>query len=396
MILACERPTVVITGADTPTGLTTARALNGLRVEVIGVAADLSAATCQSVVWDKILCVNGNASKQVEELLVLGNDISNPSKTVLLFSQDTHVIEAGLRLDALKKYFIVPLPDFDVIDLFMDKTKFHQFSTERHFCVPKSEVIESTEQLKKILKKGISPSILKPMVRLPSWDQVEKNKKFFSVNCYDDLNELIKRDDLFNIAKSYVYQRWIEGGDDDIYFVLFSVGKNNNILTEKCGRKIWQWPPLGGSTALCITYYDKNLIDFAREVILAKKIEGLVSVEFKLDKLSNNYYITEPTVGRNDYQSGLYNFSKNNPTRSLIKNLLDINEDSVALNEKEKSLWVDEISVLRYIRYNKPLWSLLKLIKEFLFVGRVQFVALDLRDLKPIKVMLSSLKWNSR
>ncbi|MCH8505572.1 MAG: hypothetical protein LAT50_14785 [Ectothiorhodospiraceae bacterium] len=66
-----KKHTVIITGADTPTGLTTARALRQLPVHCIGITARPDAPICHSRAWDELVHAEADANGQIAELLAL-------------------------------------------------------------------------------------------------------------------------------------------------------------------------------------------------------------------------------------------------------------------------------------------------------------------------------------
>lgn len=392
------RPAVFITGADSPTGLTTARALRGLDLDIIGLAQNLSAPTCSSNIWDKVLVVSGNPEQQVDQLLEWGKDRCAPGQTILLFAQDAMVIAASRRLEELRRYFQVPIPESDVVDYLMDKTRFHAWALEHGFSVPQSEVVSSDDDIVGVADGFSYPAILKPMVRTAVWDERHVNRKFFSVRDADELKSLLEEEKPFQVSDRYILQQWIDGGDSDVLFVLFAVAPDGRILRRVGGQKVWQWPPLGGSTALCQSCFDPNLLAEAERVILQSGLIGLASVEFKCEPSTGRLYITEPTVGRNDYQSGLGNDPHDNPTRALVCELLgwDDHPQRAHAATVRRAAWIDEVSCLRRARYmglRKSVWQFLKVLvrnsdKRILWGGR--------RDWSPFRQAVATLSWGKR
>ena len=397
------RPAVFITGADSPTGLTTARALNGMPLDIVGVAQNLSAPTCQSKIWDKILFIPGDASQQIDELLLLGRERNRPTETVMLFSQDSLVIEASNRIDELREYFQVPIPEADIVNVLMDKTEFHHWATRHGFSIPFSLIAESENDVLEVAKEFEYPCILKPLVRTPKWDECYPNQKFYSIESYQELLKVFHSEDPFSVCERYLLQQWIPGSDDNVLFVLFVVATNGKILKRVGGQKIWQWPPLGGSTALCRTCNDPKMLEEAEAVIKQSGVIGLASVEFKRHPVSKTLFITEPTVGRNDYQSGLACGTDRNPTRLLVESILggpQLNSNgstaSVERNEDYTAIWIDEISCLRRIRYLGVIRSILQLLKVLKVGPKFRFLWWQPSDWQPLKQSFSSLTWSRR
>lgn len=398
-----SRPAVLITGADSPTGLTTARCLSGLDVDIVGVTHNLSAPTCQSAVWDKILFMSPGPDQQIDELLQYGRDRCAPGQSILLFSQDAMVISASRRLDELRRYFIVPIPDRQTVDVLMDKTLFHRWASQHGFSVPQSIVAEGPEVLVESGRAFSYPAILKPMVRTQAWDSRYANQKFFSIDSYQSLLDTLDNEKPFAVSERYVFQQWIPGGDADVLFVLFAIAPDGAILSRVGGQKIWQWPPLGGSTALCKTYSDQALLSEAESIIRQSGVIGLASVEFKRDPDTQILYITEPTVGRNDYQSGIGIQADESPTRALIAHLLGLAAGTAVVsraNPKDMTppgrVWIDEVSCLRRMRYLGILKSIRPLVRALVFSSQRRLLWGARDDWKPLKQALSALSWGRK
>lgn len=384
-----ELPYVIITGADTPTGLTTARALRGLPVKVYGIFQNREAPSIQSRHWDRLLFLPGSSDKQLDTLLEQAREGEFPGRPLLLFSQDSHVISAWARLEELDRYFIVPIPPQMEGEIMMDKTRFHQWALENEVDVPRSEIVASLDGLIGLAADLSFPCILKPLVRTSAWDSEHKNKKFFFLNSEKELNELVRSSDPFRLSDRYILQEWIPGGDTEVFFVLFAFDENGVVLAEHAGQKIWQWPPLGGSTAVCRLIEEPALISLARSIANRLKMTGLGSVEFKRDPRTGKFLVTEPTVGRNDYQSGVALNYENNPTAALVKKYLGHEYEGRSTKKtRANCIWIDELSTYRYAKSMGFVRAGIRLIRTLGVARYFQFLYFDWQDTKPFRVHL--------
>tara|TARA_R110000850_G_scaffold264954_2_gene394290 strand:- start:7378 stop:8568 length:1191 start_codon:yes stop_codon:yes gene_type:complete len=387
-----EFPCVIITGADTPTGLTTARALRGLPVTVNGIFQNAEAPSIQSRHWDRLLHLPGSSDEQLDTLIKMAEGEEFPGRPLLLFSQDGHVISAWARLEELDRYFTVPIPPQGEGEIMMDKTLFHQWALGNEVDVPKSEIVTSLDDLI-CLAVGLSfPCILKPQVRTSAWDKVHKNQKFFLLNSEKDLHEFVRSSDPFRLSDCYILQEWIPGGDTEVFFVLFAFDESGVMLAECAGQKIWQWPPLTGSTAICRLIDEPQLMALARTIAMRLKMTGLGSIEFKRDPRTGKFLVTEPTVGRNDYQSGMALSYENNPTAALVKIYLGLGKDGgFAKKTKASCVWVDELSAYRCAKSMGLLKAGSQLIKVLGHTRHFQFLYFDRRDTKPFRAQLKKV-----
>jgi D-aspartate ligase len=382
-------PCVIITGADTPTGLSTARALRSLPVTVYGIFQYRAAPSIQSKHWDRLLHVPGSPDEQLDTLIKKAEEAEFSGRPLLLFSQDSHVISAWARLEELERHFIVPIPPQMEGEIMMDKTRFHRWALENEVDVPQSEIVARLDGLISLAADLSFPCILKPRVRTSSWDSVHKNQKFFLLNSEKELHEFVRSSDPFRFSDSYILQEWIPGGDTEVFFVLFAFDENGVMLAECAGQKIWQWPPLSGSTAICRLTEDPQLMTLARAIAGRLKMTGLGSIEFKRDPRTGKFLVTEPTVGRNDYQSGVALSCENNPTVALVKKYLGLGEGhAFAKKTKGNCVWVDELSAYRYAKSMGLFKASAQLIRTLGHTCHFQFLYFDRLDSKPFRAQL--------
>jgi len=356
---------VIVTGADTPTGLTTVRALRGLPVEVVGVLQEPGAAAAQSCYWSRTICIPGEALEQLGELVDRAKVGEFGDRCVLLFTQDSHVMAALEWLEVLREYFIVPLPARENGEIMMDKTRFHHWAMENDIEVPKAFIADDAQSVDQAIEKITFPCILKPLVRMEKWDSTFSSRKFFYLESVESFKKLIEDIDPFEYSERFILQEWVPGGDSEVYFVLFSFDADGKRLVRIGGRKLWQWAPLRGSTAVCQLWHDRALLEQAERIAKKLGMVGLGSIEFKRDHRSGKYFVTEPTVGRNDYQSDVATLMSTNPTEILVRTCLGIEDEikSGSLEGKHRrGLWVDELSVYRYLKEEGGFRSFFKLI----------------------------------
>lgn len=81
--------TVVITGADHPTGLGTARCLKRLNVEIIGLYSNEMSFCCSSNCWDKLVYYK-DRTEIYDVLISLGRSIDGQ---IILFPTQDHVVK---------------------------------------------------------------------------------------------------------------------------------------------------------------------------------------------------------------------------------------------------------------------------------------------------------------
>jgi len=386
-----DTPVIFIMGADTLTGLTTARSLKKLPIQIVGLYERSDSITLASNSWDVLFGVPKEILEQFDELVKIKQSHYDSQKAVLLFTGDDQVIAYWKYEEKLDNIFIVPVMNSKEGRFLMDKTLFHEWAVKENVPVPHSLPLNKKEDIKVAKTFSYFPCILKPMVRGKSWNTRYPNNKILKFNSSFELSNFLDLEDIFNFSDSYILQKWIEGGDSDIYFVLYAHDLKGNLLGKLGGRKILQWPPLEGSTAICEIYNDKSLINTADLITEKTKLVGLNSLEFKKDSIDGKFYMTEPTVGRNDYQSGLSMLAAPVLTEKLIHSVVGWNNiKSYSPLPLKEGLWIDEISLIRYLK-EKNSWFIFKVIAlVFKKKLRLSFLLLSVNDWRPFAKLFFS------
>jgi predicted ATP-grasp superfamily ATP-dependent carboligase len=332
-----NKQVVLITGAHLQTGCCTARSLVGVDAQIIGLSANPYSRFSTSRFWDRIVTVDQSMAAHLDKLIDLGK--SAPDKMTLFAAQDEVVQLMSANRDELGKYYNFVLPDQAMVDLMMDKTIFHPWAAERGFLVPESHIVESATELDHVLNTIQYPIILKPLYRTKKWmERSHGNKVYLLANRsqVDDIDF-----DLLDAAPKLLLQQFVPGGDGNVHFCLLYMDRDGAELGHYTGRKVLQWPHLTGSTAIGIGTVNERVHQLASEIMAQTGHRGLGSVEFKLSDEDGQYYITEPTVGRNNYQSYLAVAGGVNLTQIAYYDIIG-QRPPVNLCNPKLSVWMDE------------------------------------------------------
>jgi predicted ATP-grasp superfamily ATP-dependent carboligase len=338
---------VVITGADSATGLGTARALRGVDAEIIGLYKNRQSRYCKSNRWDRLVPVeDGSVECYYDTLISLGK--SNQGKAILFPTQDGVVELVSNMRDSLYEYYNFVFPEKDIVDMLMDKTKFHGWATENHFPVPESYIATSKSELDAILETIQYPVIIKPLYRTAEWDKISPVHKVFKL---DDKNDVDKINfNAFTVTPKLIVQKWIPGDDSCVLFCLAYYNRNSDELGFYTGKKILQHPIETGSTAISIGIDDPFLHDLTTRLFKEVNYKGLGSVEVKVNRNNNMYYITEPTVGRNDLQSNTALAGGINLTKIAYYDALWRTCPQIFVKRKS-AIWIEEYGALQSSLY---------------------------------------------
>jgi len=386
------QPIVVITGADTPTGLTTVRSLRGHPVECWGVAEEINAASCKSRYWRLIEILQGSPADQVRCLVELGCKAFRKSgkKPLLLFSQDEWVLRASYHRDMLNEAFTMVIPDHQRLVRLMDKTLFYEWAVRRNYPLPLSVKADNKDDLCHAASSLHPPFVVKPMVRSKKWDDVYVNRKIIKCTDSKDVTRLQENaESLLELSSSYILQEWIAGNDEGVVFCLLCADEDGQMLDVFAGKKLWQWPPLEGSTAVCTNFVCPEIESISIDLMMNAGFKGLGSLEFKFNNNCRKYQITEPTIGRNDYQSFIAVCAGHNLTGKLVESVFSM--PAIKKNHSKNAVWVDELAAYERARVEKR--GFLKLLSWMVrnVLSRKCFLFTDFRDMKPALARMREL-----
>ena len=371
---------VIITGADHPTGLGTARAIaTTAHCQIIGLCRQHSPC-CRSKHWDELIKVN-NDHDIIDLLILLGK--KQDRKTALFMSQDSVVKTVSEQRELLQEHYLFHLPPREVVDVFLDKVLFHQWALKHGFCVPASNSCKSREELEDSLKEIRFPVIVKPNEKTESWHKASPLHKAFRLNNRQEFNHLPI--DLFRAAPEVIVQQWIPGGDSCVYFCLVYYDKSSTMLASYTGRKLFQWPRTCGSTAAAIGVENPKLSYLTERLFNSAGCQGLASLEFKRSDLDGQFYIIEPTIGRNDLQSNLALAGGTNLTALALADILNEQTPNI---KKRKAAWICEEQLLDAVRASRKDGSLRMKNLFRLLKANVAFAHFSMADPLPALTLL--------
>lgn len=352
---------ILITGADHPTGLGTARALHASGLYLMGACSQKSSPCAKSNMWQELIETPKDRINWQSFLTRIAGKYKE--KIILLPSQDQAVKAVSDNRALLENDYDFILPDKEVVDLLLDKAMFQDWAESEQLPVPETKIVENEPELHKAFDKIKYPLILKPNVKTDSWEKKFGLDKTFVLNDQGDAEKIVF--DLFEFCPQLVVQKYIPGDDSHVYFCLELFDRDNKEIGYFSGRKILQWPPLKGSTAIAVAERNEKIHEMTKKIFEKLRLKGLGSIEYKKNPLDQRYYIIEPTVGRNDLQSNLSVAAGINLSLMIVKAITQDKKLSTIPNHRgsnNKSMWVEENGAFDAIRASEV--DAVKVLKE--------------------------------
>jgi D-aspartate ligase len=293
-------PPAVIVGFEL-NGLGVARALRRHGVECIGLAGPLPHPAWKTNTCKVVSCTEWSAQAVLTKLAEIARAYAR--KLPLLITKEAAVRWISDARDELRGSYEFLLPEKSLVDTLLDKAAFAQLSAREGWPVPRTWQIQSRDDLLSALPSIPFPCILKPKTHTTVFGDRSPRKAFKLSNA----DELVRTYDMAaQWTHSFVLQEWIRGGDDRIAFCLTYVGRDGSPQAVFAGRKLRQFPPECGNTALCEpapSSWREPLCSLTEQVWRSTDFRGLGSIEYKMRLESDQPVIMEPTVGRTNYQN---------------------------------------------------------------------------------------------
>jgi len=294
-----SEPGAVVVGLN-PTGLGLVRSLGRRGTPVLAVVSDLRNACVGTRYCEKVYCPDIEGPELIDTLRAIGAAVD--AAPVLLLSRDLCVSRVSEQREALEGYYKFLLPGKETVAMLLNKRLFGAYAMENGFPVPATFCAGDEAGLRRVATQVTYPCILKPVFRNSRWE-ASSVPKAFTAESGDELVNLYRR--IAPLQNEVLVQEWIPGPDSEIYFCLLSFNAAGKPLVHFEGRKLFQWMPACGNTAVA----ENTVCDVVRDVSVrlfeAVGFKGMGSVEFKRDPRDGRFKITEPTVGRPNLQSDL-------------------------------------------------------------------------------------------
>jgi D-aspartate ligase len=283
-------------------GLGVARALARHHIPVIGLAGpswtpSCATKTCTEIVYNRSWTQAG----VVEDLRSIARRLDH--KSPLIITKDEPVLWISEARSELDDSFELNLPDHDVVQLLMNKTRFHEVCVAKGWPVPRTWKAKSKDELASALSEIEYPCILKPQVKNRAFRRFSAHKAFV---VRDERQLLRAYETVAQWEPEVVVQEWIPGGDGSIAFCLSYHDRQGMPAAQFAGRKLRQWPIRCGNTAIAepapAEWVDR-LLTVTQTIWDDVGFRGIGSIEYKIAPGTQRPVIMEPTVGRTNYQN---------------------------------------------------------------------------------------------
>lgn len=252
------------------------------------------------------LCTAYNASQTlitsnyVDEVLYIEDDFESEyintikewyqqyefaKKPILYFTTDDSCFYINENREWFEENFVLCLPSSEIIKNYTEKGLAEVDASNAGLIVPKTQIIDTTEDINKVASCFSFPVIIKPRA---TYLKATIDFKIKVINNIDEF--VIETVDIINQGNTLLCQEYIPGEDDAIHYYLFYRGKNDHIY-ENMGRKTLQSTSRGGDMVKGIVEYNSRLSKTCHDFLNKIDYKGIGGIEFK--KYNGKYYFIE-------------------------------------------------------------------------------------------------------
>jgi predicted ATP-grasp superfamily ATP-dependent carboligase len=297
---------------------------------------------------------------------------------LILETADSTAVALSKNKEILSKHYRIATPDWDVLNIFVEKEKTYALAKQHDIPHPKSIPLFRLEDL-----KGIS-GFLYPCILKPIRSSAFTNKfhvKNFEINSDRELKEKLKL--CLDAGLSMILQEIIPGPDDNLYKMQGYVNSQGKLVGRFFYRKLRQHPPQFGIARVGIST-DRNpeVERLTEELLTRSNYRGYFSNEFKLDPRDNQLKLIENNCRMP--RSGMLAIACGINFPWLIYQDLVLNEQLDVTHYKIGTYWIDFGTDLydSLFRRKQEEIRLRDYIGPYLARDKV-FSDLNFKDLKP-------------
>jgi len=277
------------------TGLGIARNLGKYGIPVVGISNNNFAPGNFSRYCDGL--VGPDLQKEPEKMLdfLISVGKSESRQGILFPTSDFDINFINNYRDTLEKYFVLPQPSHEELDLIFNKYRLTETAAYYGIPTPWALKVSSIRELEKNKNNLTFPLVAKAIYsnqwRLPGPSAVVGYRKGFIFHNFKDLMKFYKRIAVYQ--RDLLLQEWVSGKDSNYFVMGTYFNRKSECLGAFTAKKTLQFPPDIGLGCIYKTIKNNEILSLGKKLLNALKFKGLAELEFKFDKDSHEYKLIE-------------------------------------------------------------------------------------------------------
>lgn len=193
------------------------------------------------------------------------------------YTSNQKIIE---KKEYLEKYVHIPVVNKDQFNIAGSKEKSIKLVEKLDIPVPKTIIINSKNDLKKI---SLFPQVIKTSMDMGTVQYANNYKDL--VQKYEYMYQQ------YGFKKgNFICQEYIPGKNGYGFYGFYW---NGELIDFYIHERIHMYPRLGGASTLAKTIFNEKLFKYGKKILDNLKWHGVAMVEFKQHSINNKYYFIE-------------------------------------------------------------------------------------------------------
>jgi predicted ATP-grasp superfamily ATP-dependent carboligase len=306
-------------------------------------------------------------------------------KPILYFTTDTSCYYIDNEREWFEERFEMSLPSSEIIKTYTQKGLAEVSALEAGLTVPKTQIVDTKEDIDKVINSFSFPIILKPRA---TYLKANIGFKIKVINTKEEF--LLETTNLIHQNNTLLCQEFIPGGNNTSFYYLFYRG-SNGVINENIGRKTLQSTPNGGIMVKGLVEYNSELSKICRDFLNKIDYKGIGGIEFK--KYNEKFYFIEMSTRL----EGFYKIAEisNSPLSLLSYYDLshNIKKRDALLNSKQNDgmMYMDFIPTLVTKVKSRKYISFIGDVFNAIFSPKTKLNVFSMSDPKPFFLTLKNL-----
>jgi D-aspartate ligase len=321
----------------------------------------------------------------IECLLATGKSLG--TKAVLFPVSDHDMALVSKYRTLLQRCYRLLMPSEDMLETLLNKERFYEFANHECLPIPRTFMPRDPMDIAEVGRQVRYPCIIKPSWRTEEWIRRYGNTKVFRCESPAKLTRQFSQ--VFCYFDKLIVQEIVTGSETNIVCSFTYLDGRSEPLGMFLCRKVRQFPPYFGNTALAEATVVPEVEELTRRICKQLALVGYVSIEFKCDPRDNAYKILEITPARINRQAGLADVCGMNIPYLWYSYLLGLNV-KVEISDRPYC-WASEVNEARSagFYFKKKEWTVRSWLKSYRNVRRWEVFARD--DILPFLALMLSV-----
>lgn len=306
-------------------------------------------------------------------------------KPILYFTFDTACYYIDNNRKWFEEKFELCLPSSEIIKTYTQKGIAEVKASEAGLTVPKTQIINSEQDIKEIEDNFLFPVILKPRATYL------KANIDFKIKIITNKEEFVSETtNLIKNNNSLLCQEFIPGDDKTSFYYLFYRGTDGSIH-ENIGRKTLQSTPNGGIMVKGLVEYNNELSQICCDFLKEIDYKGIGGIEFK--NFNDEFYFIEMSTRL----EGFFKIAEisNSPLSLLsyydISNMVEERNELVDSKQVDGMVYMDFISTLVTKIKQRKYFSFICDVGKVMSSSKTKLNVFSTDDPKPFFMTLKNL-----